>query len=112
MVAKLLSEIKDIRCFPNADKLSNFAGIASAGKVMTNSQNSEIEGYMEQYNPISTFIVRTDEIAGLSAEEIAEKLALSKVPNKIVEVELPPSIQLEVSIVGPQPDWGTIGGNV
>ena len=28
-VAKLLSEIGDIRRFPNADKLANFAGIAS-----------------------------------------------------------------------------------
>ncbi|MDE6747586.1 MAG: hypothetical protein K2K21_00775 [Lachnospiraceae bacterium] len=69
--------------------------------------------YLEGYNnPVSVFIVRTDEIAGLSAQEIAEKLALSNVPNKIVEVELPSSTPLEVSIVGPQPDWGTIGGDV
>ncbi len=66
--------------------------------------------YLEGYNnPMSTFVVKTNEIAGLSAEEIAEKLALPKVPNKVVKVELPPSTPLEVSIAGPQPDWGTIG---
>ena len=69
--------------------------------------------YLEGYNnPMSSFIIRSDYIAGLSAEEIAQKLALSKVPNKIVNVELPPTTPLEVSIVGPQPDWGTIGGDI
>lgn len=69
--------------------------------------------YLEGYNnPMSSFIVRTDEISGLSAEEIAQKLALSKVPNRVVSVDLPPTTPLEVSIVGPQPDWGTIGGDV
>ena len=68
-----------------------------------------LEGYN---NPMSTFIIRTDDIAGLNAQEIAEKLALPKVPNRVVEVELPPSTPLEVSITGPQPDWGTIGGDV
>ncbi len=69
--------------------------------------------YLEGYNnPMSTFIVRTDEIEGLNAQEIAEKLALPKVPNRVVEVELPPSTPLEVSITGPQPDWGTIGGDI
>ncbi|MBR6627741.1 MAG: hypothetical protein IKL04_07180 [Lachnospiraceae bacterium] len=68
-----------------------------------------LEGYN---NPMSTFIIRTDDIAGLNAQEIAEKLALPRVPNRVVEVELPPSTPLEVSITGPQPDWGTIGGDV
>jgi len=69
--------------------------------------------YLEGYNnPMSSFIVRTDEIAGLSAKEITQKLALSKVPNKVVTVDLPPTTPLEVSIVGPQPSWGTIGGDV
>ena len=69
--------------------------------------------YLEGYNyAMSSFIVRTDDIAGLTANEIAEKLALSKVPNKIVNVELPPTPPLEVSIVGPQPSWGTIGGDI
>lgn len=69
--------------------------------------------YLEGYNkPMSTFLIRSDDIAGLNAEEIAQKLALPKVPNKVVYVELPPETPLEVSVVGPQPDWGTIGGDI
>jgi hypothetical protein len=61
--------------------------------------------YLDGYNnPISSFIVRTD--------EIAQKYGLSKIPNKVVSVEMPSTTPLEASIVGPQPDWGTIGGNV
>ena len=61
---------------------------------------------------MSTFIIRTDDIVGLNANEIAEKLALPKVPNRVVEIKLPVSTPLEVSITGPQPDWGTIGGDI
>ncbi|MDD8048718.1 MAG: pre-toxin TG domain-containing protein [Thomasclavelia sp.] len=69
--------------------------------------------YLEGYNnPMSSFIVRTDDISGLNANEIAQKLALPQVPNKIVSVELPPTTPIEVSITGPQVDWGTIGGDV
>lgn len=62
--------------------------------------------------PMSNFILRTEDIEGLSAEEIAQKCALQKVPNKIVTVELPSNTPLEVSIVGPQESWGTLGGDV
>ena len=68
-----------------------------------------LEGYN---NPMSTFIIRTDDIVGLNAREIAEKLALPKTPNRVAEVELPPSTPLETSITGPQLDWGTIGGDI
>ena len=39
-------------------------------------------------------------------------MALPKVLNKVVNIELPPTTPLEVSIVGPQPEWGTVGGDV
>lgn len=69
--------------------------------------------YLEGYNrPVSNFILRTEDIKGLSAEQIAQKYALSKVPDKIVTVELPIDTPLEVSIVGPQESWGTLGGDV
>lgn len=52
-VAKLLSEIGDIRRFLNADKLANFAGIAPANfppqeRVTINRQNRVTEGCREQ----------------------------------------------------------------
>ncbi|SMC29499.1 hypothetical protein SAMN02745134_03921 [Clostridium acidisoli DSM 12555] len=69
--------------------------------------------YLDGYNyPKSRFILRTEDINGLSSEEIAQKYALPKVPNKIVTVELPSDTPLEVSIVGPQETWGTLGGDV
>lgn len=69
--------------------------------------------YLDGYNyPKSRFILRTEDVEGLSAQEIAQKYALPKVPNKIVTVELPSDTPLEVSIVGPQETWGTLGGDV
>lgn len=69
--------------------------------------------YLDGYNyPKSRFILRTEDIEGLSVEEIAQKYALPKVSNKIVTVELPSNTPLEVSITGPQESWGTFGGDV
>ncbi len=61
--------------------------------------------------PKSPFILRADDIEGLSASEIAEKYALPQVPDKIVYPQIPCDTPLEVSIVGPQELWGTLGGD-
>ena len=55
--------------------------------------------------------MRADDIKGLSAEEIAEKYALPQVPDRIVYPRIPADTPLEVSIVGPQESWGTVGGD-
>ena len=60
--------------------------------------------------PKSPFILRADDIKGLSAAEIAQKYALPEVPDSIVYPHIPTDTPLEVSIVGPQEKWGTIGG--
>lgn len=61
--------------------------------------------------PKSPFILRADDIQGLNASEIAEKYALPQVPDKIVYPKIPSDTPLEVSIVGPQKTWGTLGGD-
>lgn len=61
--------------------------------------------------PKSPFILRADDIQGLSASEIAEKYALPQVPDKIVYPKIPSDTPLEVSIVGLQESWGTLGGD-
>ena len=61
--------------------------------------------------PKSPFILRADDIEGLSASEIAEKYALPQVPDKIVYPKIPSETPLEVSIVEPQESWGTLGGD-
>ena len=48
----------------------------------------------------------------MSAVEIAEKYALPQIPDKIVYPKIPSDIPLEVSIVGPQESWVTLGGDV
>ncbi len=60
----------------------------------------------------SPFLLRADDIKGLGTIEIAEKYALPQEPNRIVYLSLPKDTILEVSIVGPQKKWGTVGGNV
>ena len=47
----------------------------------------------------------------MEASEIAEKYALPQVPDKIVYLRIPSKTPLEVSIVGPQELWGTLGGD-
>ena len=61
--------------------------------------------------PKSPFILRADDIKGLSAMEIAEKYALPQIPDKIVYPQIPSNTPLEVSIAGPQKVWGTLGGD-
>lgn len=60
----------------------------------------------------SPFILRYDDIKGLTAKQIADKYALPQIPDRIVFIKLPPDVPLEVSIVGPQEKWKTIGGSV
>ena len=61
--------------------------------------------------PKSPFILRADDIKGLTASEISEKYALPHVPDKVVYPHIPSDTPLEVSIVGPQERWGTTGGD-
>lgn len=58
----------------------------------------------------SPFVLRADDIAGLRASEIAEKYALPQVPDRVVYLSIPSDTPLEISIVGPQESWGTLGG--
>ncbi len=64
-VAKLLSETGDIRRFPNADKLANFAGIApvnfsSVGKGNDKPSKQGNRRYKGQF-----FSCNTDDLVGL-----------------------------------------------
>lgn len=49
----------------------------------------------------SPFILRVADIIGLNAMEIAEKYSLPQIPDKVVYIDIPKDIILEVSIVGP-----------
>ena len=49
----------------------------------------------------SPFILRVADIISLNAMEIAEKYSLPQIPDKVVYIDIPKDIILEVSIVGP-----------
>ena len=95
------------------DKLPIALGTSVFNVEAGNKSYSRV--FCEGYNyPKSRFILRTEDIEGLSAQEIADKYALPRVPNKIVYVEIPENTPIEVSIVGPQEFNGirTYGGDI
>ncbi|QHE85398.1 two-partner secretion domain-containing protein [Hydrogenophaga sp. BPS33] len=47
-----------------------------------------------------TWVMRAEDVAGLTAEQIASKYALPQIPTKITDVVLPKGVTLEVSIAG------------
>lgn len=64
----------------------------------------------DNYN--GKWIMRAEDIEGLSAKEIAEKYAMPAPPDMICDVEMPNDTPLEVSVVGEQPNWNaSAGGN-
>ncbi|HEL2576310.1 TPA: hypothetical protein TZ704_001468 [Streptococcus suis] len=62
--------------------------------------------------PVSRIILEKSAIEGLTANQIAEKYALPFIPDRVVNIDLPPETILEVSIAGPQKTWRTVGGDV
>lgn len=64
-------------------------------------------------NPRGGWMVRADEIAGMSPQQIQRHLALPEVPTHIQSITVPRSSTLQMGRVGPQPQWGaTTNGGV
>lgn len=63
-------------------------------------------------NPQGAFLVRPDEIAGMTPEEIQVHLALPQTPTNILDVAVPSGTRMQTGFVGPQPSFGvtTRGG--
>ncbi|WNZ86719.1 hemagglutinin repeat-containing protein [Pseudomonas sp. P108] len=57
-------------------------------------------------NPQGAFLVRADEIAGMTPEQIQQHLALPKVPTQVAEVSVPPGTNMQVGRVAAQPQFG------
>ena len=85
-------------------KYSNEIGtlFKNADKVSVVARSTDDAGVLAKH---------ADDIQGLSAIEIAEKYALPQTPDKIVYPKIPSDVPLEISIVGPQEAWGTLGGD-
>lgn len=57
-------------------------------------------------NPQGAFLVRADEIKGMTANQTQQYLALPKVPTQVAEVIVPAGTKMQVGIVAAQPDFG------
>jgi hypothetical protein len=57
-------------------------------------------------NPEGRFMVRADEIAGMTPNQIRQHLALEFTPTYISDVRVPASTQMQAGRVGAQPQWG------
>jgi hypothetical protein len=56
--------------------------------------------------PEGGWMVRAEEIAGMTPAEIQKHLALPKVPTHILDVTVPPKTRMQTGFVGPQPKFG------
>jgi filamentous hemagglutinin len=61
-------------------------------------------------NQARSWMMRPDEISGLSPAQIKERFALPELPEYISEVHVPRGTRLRVGTVGRQPGWGGGGG--
>jgi hypothetical protein len=63
-------------------------------------------------NQEGAFLVKADEIAGMSPEQIQDHLALSYTPTHFSDVSVPANTQMQTGSIAPQSDWGVGGGGV
>jgi hypothetical protein len=57
-------------------------------------------------NPQGAFLVRADEVAGMTPQQIQQHLALPKVPTQISDVVVPAGTKMQVGQVAAQPTFG------
>jgi filamentous hemagglutinin len=61
-------------------------------------------------NQARSWMMRPDEIAGLSPAQIKERFALPELPKFVSEVHVPKGTRVRVGTVGSQAGWGGGGG--
>lgn len=60
-------------------------------------------------NKARSWMMRADEVEGLSAAQIRDKFALPDLPTHISDVHVPVGTRIRVGKVAPQEGWGTGG---
>jgi hypothetical protein len=61
-------------------------------------------------NQARSWMMRPNEIEGLTAQQIKDKFALPELPSFVSDVHVPVNSKIRVGTVGPQPSWGSGGG--
>ncbi|MCX7920512.1 MAG: fibronectin type III domain-containing protein [Clostridia bacterium] len=75
----------------------------------------EITTFVRVYDNVNSFqkggwIMKKEDIVGLTAEQIKDKYALPTLPKYITDVEIPAETKLRIGEANPLPGWGSGGG--
>jgi hypothetical protein len=58
------------------------------------------------------WVMKAEEIQGLTPQQIQNKFALPEVPKYVCDVNIPSGTTIRCGIAGPQPEFGGLGGGV
>jgi hypothetical protein len=61
---------------------------------------------------VGRFLVRAEEIAGMTKPQIKDHLGLDDIPSQIQDVSVPSGVEMRVGYAGEQPAFGSKGGGV
>lgn len=106
--------ITDVRAISSAQANAPFVARGwnppydAGSQVRTFTTNTDIQFVRVSTvdNPHGAFLVRADEISGMTPLEIQQHLALPKVPTQIADVTVPAGTHMQVGRVAAQPAFG------
>lgn len=105
--------ISDVRAISAADANAPFlargleAPYSTGSQIRTFTTNSELNFVrVATDNPQGRWLVRADEIAGMTPKQIQAHLALPKVPTNILDVTVPAGTRMQTGFVAAQPTFG------
>jgi len=108
------TQITNVKAISAADANKSFiergwnAPYDSSTQVRQFTTVKEVEfvrGHTES-NVAGQFMVRADEIKGMTAQQILQHLALPSIPTHISDVKVPAGTKMQVGTVAPQPLFG------
>ncbi len=108
------NQIRDIRNISAADANAFFVSQGQSppfahGTVVTQFEAASDLDFVRVHidsNPRGGWLVRRDEVVGMTPAQIQQRLALPQVPTQIQSVTVPPGTTLQMGRVGAQPQWG------
>lgn len=80
--------------------------IGTQVRTFTTTNNVQFVRVSTIDNPLGSFLVRADEIAGMTPQQIQQHLALPKIPTHIADVTVPTGTNMQVGRVAAQPAFG------
>lgn len=93
---------------PSSTSSSASRNITHSPRWLANTTAKDLEfvRVSTKDNPIGSWLVRADEISGMTPEQIQQYLALPKVTTQMAAVIVPAGTKMQVGKVAPQPQFG------